>query len=156
MKDILRKKLTELADTAVSEGRCNWDGYYGRDNEFHLGQLKEAIDDAVAEIVALARPRAIDQSGWPQKWRLPPRHGIHLRMLVDQQEVTKAQLMARFWPAKAPKEHEKVMSIMRRVIRERLADHAGIHIEIKWSRTRAAFYILPEARDLLISRAEND
>jgi hypothetical protein len=29
-----------LADRAVSEGRTNWDGYFGHDNSYHLSELE--------------------------------------------------------------------------------------------------------------------
>lgn len=35
------KALDALIDIAVSEGRCNWDGYYGDVNTFHMDFIKE-------------------------------------------------------------------------------------------------------------------
>jgi hypothetical protein len=34
--------LKALLNFAVSEGRSNWDSYYGHDNKFHLETIKES------------------------------------------------------------------------------------------------------------------
>ena len=38
----LQTKLEQLLDEAVSEGRSSWDSYYGRNNTYHLGTLRES------------------------------------------------------------------------------------------------------------------
>ena len=40
-RDDLLAALRALADRAVSEGRCNWDSYFGHDNSMHLEDLEE-------------------------------------------------------------------------------------------------------------------
>jgi hypothetical protein len=37
----LRAVIRELADAAVTAGRTDWDGYFGRDNTHHLSDLEK-------------------------------------------------------------------------------------------------------------------
>ena len=37
------EEFDKWLDDAVSEGRCNWDGYYGHDNTFHMKQLRDSV-----------------------------------------------------------------------------------------------------------------
>ena len=37
----LSEKLDDLLNTAVEEGRTNWDPYYGYGNEYHMATIKE-------------------------------------------------------------------------------------------------------------------
>lgn len=38
-KEQFEQLLLKLLDVAVTEGRDNWDSYYGYDNEYHLAGL---------------------------------------------------------------------------------------------------------------------
>ncbi len=54
MPDIL-EMLERLLNVAITEGRTNWDSYYGHDNSYHLPQVKE--NEAYLEFIAALKDR---------------------------------------------------------------------------------------------------